>query len=133
MLVCTGQILRYCDPAFFSPGLSETVAAPGAIVNHPLTWEKPPTPSANAVWWRADCTPEALMVQGLCSLATICQSMAYQLFLFQRVWGLTLQTGPCTSSQPVCQVACRAETVVPVAQHPLYCSQVQAGMLAGVT
>lgn len=73
VLTCTGQILRYCDPAFFSPGLSEMLAAPGAIlalVNHPLTWERPPTPSANAVWWRADCTPNARSIDGSGTLLT---------------------------------------------------------------
>lgn len=43
--------------------------------------------------------PEALMAQGLCSLATICQLTIYHLFLLRSVWGLALQTGPCLSAK----------------------------------
>lgn len=51
--------------------------------------KKPPTPSANAVWWRADCTPNARSIDGSGTLLTgnHLPVPAYQFLLLKSVWG----------------------------------------------
>lgn len=73
------------------------------------------------------------MVQGLCSLATICQSQLTS-SSSSKVFGAR----PADWSLhifPACMlsgVQGRASTMS-VAQHPPWCSQVEAGLLAGVS